>query len=149
CGAWQPVTAKICESCKKRTSSRLSEVLQLLGFSVPPLISASILLAVGMMAVYAFMWVRFPHEGFAWRVETLIACGANFGPKTLHGEWWRLGTSIFLHVAVWHIGFNLVALAQIGPAIEEVFGRGRMVFYFLLTGMIASFASATMQVAAA
>jgi rhomboid protease GluP len=47
---------------------------------------------------------------------------------------------VFLHIGLLHLGFNLVALAQIGPAIEETFGRGRMVFLFMLTG-VAGFAA--------
>jgi len=41
-----------------------------------------------------------------------------------------------------HLGFNLVALMQIGPEIEEIFGRGRMVFFFMVTGILSFAASA-------
>ena len=55
----------------------------------------------------------------------------------MEGEWWRLSTYIFLHAGLVHILFNLIALQQIGPQIEQVFGRGRMLFFFMLTGIAA------------
>jgi rhomboid protease GluP len=57
------------------------------------------------------------------------------------GEWWRLSTYIFLHANLMHILFNLIALQQIGPQIEQVFGRGRMLFFFMLTGIVAGLGS--------
>ena len=32
------------------------------------------------------------------------------------GAWWQLVTSMFTHVEVWHIGFNMLALFILGPA---------------------------------
>jgi membrane associated rhomboid family serine protease len=123
-------------------------LLRNLGLSVPPMVSVSSLLAAAMLVIYARMWIRWPGEALGgWSGETLLLCGSNYGPLTLHGEWWRAGTSIFLHIGVLHIAFNLLALAQIGPSIEEIFGRGRMVFFFLATGLAASFASAALHVA--
>jgi rhomboid protease GluP len=43
---------------------------------------------------------------------------------------------VFLHIGLIHLAFNLLALAQIGPAIEDVFGRGRMLFLFMFTGIV-------------
>jgi len=49
-----------------------------------------------------------------------------------------LGTAVFMHAGIWHLGFNLFALAQIGPMVEELFGRGRMLLLFLVTGIVAN-----------
>ena len=74
--------------------------------------------------------------------HTLLEFGGRWTPALLAGEWWRLGTCVFLHAGLWHIGFNVFALLQIGPAIEEQFGKARMVFLFMLTGIFAALGSA-------
>jgi rhomboid protease GluP len=40
-----------------------------------------------------------------------------------------------------HIFFNLFALMQVGPVIEQVFGRGRMLFIFMVTGILGNIGS--------
>jgi membrane associated rhomboid family serine protease len=148
CGAWQAGDARRCASCGKRMASAPVRFLRNVGLSLPPMVSVSSLLALAMIVVYARMWLKWPGEALGgWNGETLIQCGSNFGPLTLHGQWWRAATCIFLHIGVMHIGFNVLALAQIGPSIEEIFGRGRMALYFLLTGLAASFASAALHTA--
>src|SRR6202020_2417850 len=44
----------------------------------------------------------------------LILWGANFGPLTLTGEWWRLLTNIFVHGGIIHIAFNMWCLWNLG-----------------------------------
>ena len=39
--------------------------------------------------------------------EVSVLLGANFGPYTLSGEWWRLFTYMFLHGGLMHILFNM------------------------------------------
>jgi rhomboid protease GluP len=38
--------------------------------------------------------------------QETIHWGANWGPLTLSGEWWRLLTCVFVHGGVSHIAFN-------------------------------------------
>jgi len=49
-------------------------------------------------------------------------------------EWYRLITAMFLHGGLIHIGFNMMALMQIGPALEELYGSSRYFFLFIITG---------------
>ena len=57
-------------------------------------------------------------------------------------EWWRLVTAMFLHGGLIHIGFNMMALMQLGPALEELYGSARYFFLYVVTGAFGFLASA-------
>jgi len=72
---------------------------------------------------------------------TVLAFGANFGPKTLHGEWWRLFASMFLHFNILHIGLNMWALANLGQLMERLAGNLGFLLLYLVSGLLGSVAS--------
>jgi rhomboid protease GluP len=57
------------------------------------------------------------------------------------GEWWRLITSNFIHLGIIHIMFNSLALYQIGPLVEEVYGSQKFIFIYVVTGLFSSLCS--------
>ncbi len=71
----------------------------------------------------------------------LISWGADFRPVTMDGQWWRLLTSIFLHIGIFHILFNMYALLYIGLLLEPYLGKLRFGAAYLFTGIIASLTS--------
>jgi len=77
--------------------------------------------------------------------ETMYRLGASFGPSIfgLH-EWYRLVTAMFLHGGLIHIGFNMMALMQFGPALEELYGSARYLFFYVVTGMFGFLVSAAL-----
>jgi len=54
------------------------------------------------------------------------------------GQYWQVLTSMFTHVELWHIGFNMLALWVLGPQLELAIGRGRFLAVYLLSGLAAS-----------
>jgi membrane associated rhomboid family serine protease len=48
---------------------------------------------------------------------------------------WRLITAIFLHGSILHIAFNMWVLMDIGPMVEEMFGSGRYLFLYVMSGV--------------
>ena len=56
----------------------------------------------------------------------------------MDGAWWQLVTSTFLHVDVWHIGFNMLALWFLGPQLELAIGRARFLALYLISGLAGS-----------
>lgn len=71
----------------------------------------------------------------------LLDCGANYGPLTLTGEWWRLLTCNFVHIGVFHLLMNMYALLYIGLYLEPLIGRWRIFAAYLLTGLCSATAS--------
>jgi rhomboid protease GluP len=57
--------------------------------------------------------------------------GSNVGALTLSGQWWRLVSSAFIHYGIIHLALNMLALAQVGRMVEQLFGTPRFaVLYF-------------------
>ena len=73
--------------------------------------------------------------------DALIAWGSNFGPSTLDGQWWRLLTSMFLHVGVIHIAFNMWVLWDAGQLVERLVGSVGFVVLYMISGLSGSLAS--------
>ncbi len=73
--------------------------------------------------------------------DKLIRWGANFGPLTLDGQWWRLLTSAFLHANFLHIALNMWAFLNLGILAELLFGRRSFVLLYLFCALGGSIAS--------
>jgi len=75
-------------------------------------------------------------------IDSLIQWGANYGPKTTQGEWWRMFTCMFLHIGVLHLLFNMIALWNVGGFMERLLGSTGFLVLYLLAGLLGSVASA-------
>ena len=71
----------------------------------------------------------------------LVLLGANFKPLVAEGQVWRLFTSMFLHIGLMHLVFNSYALYIFGGEMERVFGNGRFLVIYVLSGLFGSLAS--------
>src|SRR5579871_5496974 len=73
--------------------------------------------------------------------QVSVHYGANFGPYTLSGEWWRLVTYMFLHGGIMHIAFNMWCLWDLGALCESLYGRWTYAAIYLITGISGGLAS--------
>ncbi|MGA2099504.1 MAG: rhomboid family intramembrane serine protease [Candidatus Sulfotelmatobacter sp.] len=73
--------------------------------------------------------------------QTMVSFGANYGPYTLSGDWWRLLTYMFLHGGILHIAFNMWCLWDLGALSESLYGRWTFVAVYLITGVAGGLAS--------
>lgn len=73
--------------------------------------------------------------------ESLLKWGANFKPITLEGQPWRLITSCFIHIGIFHLLMNMYALLYVGILLEPYLGKARFLAAYLLAGLCASLAS--------
>lgn len=80
--------------------------------------------------------------GGSTNIETLINYGAKYNPAIiLDGEWWRIITSMFLHIGLLHLLMNMFALYFLGTAVERIFGSVRFLFIYVLSGIAGGLAS--------
>jgi membrane associated rhomboid family serine protease/Flp pilus assembly protein TadD len=73
--------------------------------------------------------------------DVSIHFGANFGLRTLSGDWWRLFTYMFLHGSLMHIAFNMWCLWDLGRLCESLYGRWTFAAIYLITGVAGGLAS--------
>jgi len=67
--------------------------------------------------------------------QIMLHFGANYGPDTLSGQWWRLVTYMFLHAGIWHILFNMWCLWDLGRLCESLYGRWTYAGLYFITGI--------------
>ena len=71
----------------------------------------------------------------------VLRWGADYGPYTLSGQYWRLITSMFLHFGIIHIFGNMWCLWSLGRLAEKMVGSLSLVGIYLMTGVGASLLS--------
>jgi rhomboid protease GluP len=71
----------------------------------------------------------------------LVVWGSNFSALTLHGQPWRLVTSLFVHAGLSHLLLNMFSLWLLGVLVEARVGAGRLALVYLACGIGASLAS--------
>lgn len=72
--------------------------------------------------------------------QQLLDIGANYGPLTLGGEYWRLGAAMFLHFGILHIGMNMLCLWS-GRIVEHLYGSFAFACMYLAAGLLGGVAS--------
>lgn len=65
----------------------------------------------------------------------LLKWGADFGPLTLTGDWWRTVTCNFIHIGGFHLAMNIYAFMFVGLFLEQLIGSRRMFASYFLTGL--------------
>ncbi len=101
------------------------------------------LIAVNILVFLAMM---VNGAGFLHSVNGVqLAWGANFGPATQDGQWWRLGSAIFLHFGIVHLALNTWSLWDVGQLAERMYGRWRFLCIYILSGLAGNLLSLVVQ----
>jgi rhomboid protease GluP len=138
---------KICQWCVQHEAAQRGE----LGEDAKPVMAApwvrressvtlaQVLVGANVMVFIAMVLASGPSLDFTGQVE--VHFGANFGPYTLSGDWWRLVTYMFLHGGLMHIAFNMWCLWDLGALCESLYGRWTFACIYLITGIAGGLAS--------
>ncbi len=73
--------------------------------------------------------------------DLLKKWGADFGPLTLNGDYWRVVTSMFLHIGFIHLLVNMAALRSLGESCERLLGSGKFLAVYFIAGLAGNIAS--------
>jgi GlpG protein len=89
-----------------------------------------------VITLVIFLGVGLRSEPPGWR--TLAAWGAPSAGAIWNGAYWGLVTTVFVHVAVWHLAFNLYWLLILGRVLEGAIGPARWVLFFLGAAIVST-----------
>jgi membrane associated rhomboid family serine protease len=81
------------------------------------------------------------NTGWIYEHGVLVSSAVDSGGQVVgvaEGDWWRLGTAMFLHYGPIHLGMNMLVLWFIGPSLEEYFGHWRYLLVYLVSGLAGS-----------
>ena len=79
--------------------------------------------------------IMFIISGGGYSDNLLFSLGINSGVLVRHGQFYRLLSSVFLHMGFAHIFFNMYSLYFVGTKIEDFFGKIKYLIIFLLSGI--------------
>jgi rhomboid protease GluP len=101
--------------------------------------STIVLIALNVLVFVVMVLQGVP--AFNPRADSLLRWGADYGPLTLHGQWWRMVVSTFVHFGLIHLLFNMFVLFNIGLFLENLAGRVPFVTLYMVCGLGGSAAS--------
>lgn len=97
-------------------------------------------LIVANFAAFAAVFVIFGSTGDP---GGLVRAGANVKSWVVaRGEWWRLASSMFLHMGFLHLLLNMYGLWILGRLVEQTHGSMRTFAIYMLAGLAGALASA-------
>ncbi|WP_018933852.1 rhomboid family intramembrane serine protease [Gracilibacillus lacisalsi] len=94
-----------------------------------------------ILVINIIIFILLEYRGGSINPETLIQYGAKYNVAMLEGEWWRIITSMFLHIGIFHLVLNMLALYFIGTLVERIYGNVRFVIIYFLAGIAGGMAS--------
>ena len=119
------------KNLRKYTKKRMQGESKIVGISRKFSVTAwMIILNIVMYFVIIFSLVSFD-EG---KVMGIFALQAN---SFFQGNYWALLTSMFSHIYLPHLFFNLISLFFIGGFLERIIGRKKFFWFYILSGIFA------------
>jgi membrane associated rhomboid family serine protease len=152
CGAWIPSTATMCAYCNTSSPDAPAArprgpALSLRhGFSVTNALVVANLVYFVLSLIVQSTWTPGGNL-LQWALTgTGLTTGLDLAGAYYHdsftedGEWWRVLAANFLHIGGIHLALNMLALKQLGPLAEALFGPARFLTVYVVSGAVSSLA---------
>lgn len=94
-----------------------------------------------LLLMIAIIFILLELNGGSMQISNLVNFGAKYNAYMEQGEWWRLITSMFLHIGWLHFIMNSLALLYLGSLVERIYGNWRFLVIYFIAGIIGSIAS--------
>ncbi|MGD8328746.1 MAG: rhomboid family intramembrane serine protease [Acidobacteriota bacterium] len=139
CGRLVGVNDRECFNCGRRNPGMwgFAPVLQKLGLNIgfTQIVMTGCAILYGLTLVTD--WKNVGNSGMsilAPGTPALFLFGASGAwPIFGFGRWWTPLSAAWLHGGLLHIGFNMLWLRQIMPAVEEYYGTGRLIIIYTVS----------------
>ena len=126
---------------QNRTNHKKDDLILALRYLIPKgeHFGTSIILDLNIMVFFAMIF--FGVDMMSPDIDELMEWGANRRYETIHGEYWRLLTCIFIHGNLRHLILNMFGLILASIILEPLFGWKKYFTLYILTGICASLTS--------
>lgn len=94
-----------------------------------------------LLVINVLMFLLLEFKGGSTSTDTLMRYGAKYNPAILDGEWWRIISSMFLHIGFLHLLMNMLALHIVGSLVERIYGGKRFLFIYFSAGILGGITS--------
>ncbi len=95
--------------------------------------------ALVLVNLLVFVATLIGSKAFQPDAQLVFEWGANYGPMTTSGQWWRILSSMFLHGSWEHVLLNMYVLWNIGRLTERLYGSASYAFLYFATGICGAF----------
>jgi rhomboid protease GluP len=129
----------MCADCEKQTAPYRQQAA-----SVPREMSDDGLITKGLVVANVLIFGMMVATGVSPIEPTgqdILKWGADFGPYTLGPQPWRLLASMFLHIGIIHLAFNMWCLWDLGRTAEMIFGKRAFLLTYLASGVCGTYLS--------
>lgn len=91
-----------------------------------------------LIIINVIVFILMTLAGGSTKTIVLILFGAKVNQLIDMGQYWRLFTSMFLHIGFTHLLFNIYALIALGKYTEKIFSHIKLLVIYIFSGITGS-----------